>query len=467
VLIDRSHNWFFAYDDLADRILPPHGWQAVLSDASLDTVAKVRDFDVLFVGQWKSKVAFSPAEVQLLRRYVEEGGALFLVGRPDLPIAAVAEAFGLHMRLHQGKPPLRVAERLVKDHGAEATVAPRAASYSVVPTPGIESLLADMSGTPVAATRPFGKGRVLLFADGGQYWDFAAQRDAQMNVPHQPTTVALFRSLAPRFITASPAPAHATRITGELQQKVGNFKLVFSQPLAVHAGEYGKLLLRISPWIAEANGGLPPVQETMVNLLAGGGGGWAGPAAIGIGCDGNLDYNVRVIAHELTHIWSPLRGAFGEGWASFLGLRVGERLGYAEAANRERQQRWKRLDQVDPKRNALDVAGSSRSGGDLQHFRDCVTKTMWMMEQLEQRFGKDLMSRVMEVRHAVKEHGETVTEHEVLYYFMLASGADLSSWYHQLGIVYQPPPPISPAQLRERLAAHRERVKRWSQDHPR
>ena len=81
-----------------------------------------------------------------------------------------------------------------------------------------------------------------------------------------------------------------------------------------------------------------------------------------------------------------------------------------------------------------------------------------MMEQLEERFGDDFMRRFLEVRHALKERYQHVTVQEVLRYFSLAAGEDLSAWYRQLGISVQPSAAISPDQVRSLLAAYRKRV---------
>lgn len=461
VLIDRSHQWMFAYDDLGEKILPPHGFQAVLCDASLDAVAKLKDFDVVLVEQTGTKVEFSAEEVEMLSRYVTEGGGLLLVGRPDLPIAVVAEAFGLQMLAQTGTPPLLVANWLSKDFGADPVARPAAVNYIVRPSNQVQPVLVDSKGLPVAVMRAYGKGRILLFADDGNYWDFCAQRDPKGNVPHGSITAALFKCLAPQVKPTKPAPTPAIRIPGELEMKAGNLRLLHSGPLATQTQAYSKFIPRIAEMVAQANGDIPPVEQFTVHMLAGGGGGWSGGREIGIGCDGTLDFNVKVIAHELTHSWfGPMVGMFGEGWPSLVGMRVARELGFAKSAEDERRQWHEGFVKVDPTTRQLDLV---KAEPDRSLGAACEGKAMWMIEQLETRFGKDFMRRFNEARNALKP-GESLSVQDVLYLFCLASDTDLSLWYRELGISYQPPAQIAPDELRRKLDAYRERVRQYKVD---
>jgi len=107
VLVDRSHEWLFAHDDLAERMLRPAGFEIVLCDASLDSKLKLQDFDVVVVQQTASAFPFSDPEIARLKEYVKHGGRLVVVGNPACPVKKLAAAFGFSLRPRPCRLPLR------------------------------------------------------------------------------------------------------------------------------------------------------------------------------------------------------------------------------------------------------------------------------------------------------------------------------------------------------------------------
>jgi len=79
VLVDRSHEWLFAHDDLAERMLRPAGFEIVLCDASLDSKLKLQDCDVVVVQQTTNAFPFSDPEIaRLIEQLEAEHGADFM-----------------------------------------------------------------------------------------------------------------------------------------------------------------------------------------------------------------------------------------------------------------------------------------------------------------------------------------------------------------------------------------------------
>jgi hypothetical protein len=60
-------------------------------------------------------------------------------------------------------------------------------------------------------------------------------------------------------------------------------------------------------------------------------------------------------------------------------------------------------------------------------------KTMWMIERLELWYGADFMPRFLEISHALKGLDQRPAIQEVLYYFSLAAGQDLSKGVKGVG----------------------------------
>jgi len=452
VLIDRSHEWLFAYDDLSERMLRPAGFEVVMCDASLDTKAKLQDFDIVFVQQTGNAFGFSRDECRLLLEYVKGGGRLLLVASPKCPIAGLAGQFGFALRPHECRLPLRTAESLCRDFGAEPMLQTRPMHCRLEGPRNGQPLIIDQLGAVVAAKVDLGKGTLICFADDAAYWDFCAQRDKDLRVPNVPTTVALFKCLLPEKQPTGEGPP-VVRIPAERELELGGLLVRYSNPVAPQAKQLLDVLPKIAELVAKANGGKPPTDKFTVHILAASGGGWSGGREIGIQCGGSPGANIAVIAHELTHSWTgPLPGIIGEGWASTVGMRVTKQLGHAEDAHRERRSWQEKYERAEAGGNRLDI---TQADTDRRLFGPCEAKMMWMIERLEAQYGPDFMPRFLEICHALKGR-QSPTTHEVLYYFSLTAGEDLAPAYLRLGINYQSPPAVSVEELQRRLEAYRQ-----------
>jgi hypothetical protein len=455
VLVDRSHEWLFAHDDLAERMLRPAGFEVVLCDASLDSKMKLQDFDVVLVQQTANAFEFSDQEIARLKDYVERGGRLAVVGNPACPVRKLAAAFGFTLRPQPCRLPLRCEPWLCASWGAEAELRTRPMACCVEGAGSVKKLITDQDGVPVAVLKELGRGQVLGFADDGAYWDFCAQRDKNLRVPNVPTTVALFQCLVPDRPLKGPGPA-VVRIPAEQELDLGPLLVRYSDPVADRAQVLLGLLPRVSAFVAKANAGEPPTEQFTVNILASGGGGWSGGQEIGVQCGGPVAANVAVIAHELTHSWTgPLPGILGEGWASMVGMRAAGALGFTKEADDERRTWAAQITAFEKDGQKLDITLADR---DRRLFGASEAKMMRMIEQLEAEHGADFMPRFLELCHALKG-SEAPTLQEVLYYFSLVAGADLAPAHQQLGTTVQRPPPIPPEELQRKLAAYRARTR--------
>jgi hypothetical protein len=365
---------------------------------------------------------------------------------------------GFTLRPRQCQRPLRCEPWLRAECGAEATLQTRPMACCVEADGSDKRLITDQNGIHVALLKELGRGRVLCFADDGAYWDFCAQRDKDLRVPNVPTTVALFKCLVPDRPLRSPGPA-VVRVPSERELALGPLLVRYSNPVADRAQALLDQLPRVSAFVAKANGGRPPTEQFIVNILASGGGGWSGGKEIGVQCGGSVAANVAVIAHELTHSWTgPLPGILGEGWASMVGMRAARALGYPKEAADERRVWAAQLTTFEKDGHKLDITLADR---DRRLFGASEAKLMGMIEQLEAEHGADYMPRFLELCRALKGP-ESPTLQEVLYYFSLVAAADLAPAQRQLGTTVQPPPPIPPEELQRKLTAYRGRSGRKS-----
>ena len=450
ILIDRSHEWLFAHDDLGQRMLRPAGFEVVLSDASLGAKGKLGDYDIVMIEEGANAFDFPETEVQLLKSYVRDGGRLLIVGAPGRPIAKVASEFGFTLRSNPCRLPLRPEPWLRESFGADSVLRTESIRCRVEATGPADKVICDQDGIAVAMRRDWEKGKVLCFADDLAYWDFCRQRDADLRVPNAATTVALFKCLSPRNPPGGEGPP-VLGIPAERELELGPLLVRYSNPVALHAKALLEALPRVADFVARANGGPPPAGRLVVNVLASGGGGWSGGSEIGVQCGGPMAANLSVIAHELTHSWEgPLPGILSEGWASMVGMRAAAALGYLEEAAEERRSWRSGFENVERDGGILDITLAEK---DRSVFGSCEGKLMGMIERLEAKHGFGFMARFLEISHALKGRDRGPSIHEALYYFSLAAGEDLSPWYRELGIGYDRPAPISPEELRRSLEA--------------
>ncbi|HAU36096.1 MAG TPA: hypothetical protein DCX07_00065 [Phycisphaerales bacterium] len=435
VYVDRSHNWQFAHDDLADRMLAPSGFDVILSEASLTAVGNLSGFAVVVVQQqWPTTL--SNDEAKLLKGYVEQGGKLVLIAGKGQPAETLAAGFGFGLT-RGGRAPLRAREPLAR-HGAPREVPVPAVRCRLRPSPRQTVLIEDADSRPIAAAMTAGKGAVVVWADDGTYWDFCAQRDAVTNeVASAPTTVALFKWLVDG--RNADGKGRVWRVHAEKEERHGGLTFRYSNPNAEAAGKIMKLVPAVIQTVEKWNGMGPPSDEPFtLHWLSAAGGGWAGPRAAGVCVYGNDPaYPVKVMAHELTHSTTgPWPWAFNEAWASLVGMRAAEALGHRDSAAGEMKWILEQLDKADKPRNRLDMMDSKDAP--LKH--EYKHKATWMLLAMEKKYGRDFMARFLALRKRTVGDREAIDLEQTFALFARTSGdPGIWRWFQECGVSVKPP----------------------------
>jgi hypothetical protein len=221
------------------------------------------------------------------------------------------------------------------------------------------------------------------------------------------------------------------RVEAEIVERQGPLILRHSRPIAAAAQTLSAKIPAVADVVRKCNAQEIPANPCYtIHFLAGGGGGWAGPHGAGI-CVYGGSFPVRVLGHELTHsIANPLPGIFGEAWAIVVGQKAGEALGDAADARAEYDNILRRLDQVDPRRTALDLMQSEKGPPNL----DYQHKAVWLLYECERRYGQDFMARVLQLRD--KQYGvrKPVNLTQLFRLFAQASGdPKFYGWLKSLG----------------------------------
>jgi len=435
VYVDRSHEWLFAHEDLAIKMLTPIGFDVVLSDCSLEAAGDLSQHDVVVLAQGSSLSPVSSAEEKLLLSYVKNGGTLLLVANAGTSAQRLARSFGYGF-VAGGTKPLFAARPLVAQ-GCPREIPAQAVRWNLVPAKRAMVLVSDAASRPVAATSQYGKGRVVVWADDGAYWDFCAQRDPQGKVASTPVNQALFRWIAPD--RAGGEKGRLSYVEAEILEEFSGLRVRYSKPIAPDAKRLTARIPQVIEVVEKWNGQrLPAEHPYTIHFLSGGGGGWAGPEAAGI-CVYGGDFSIRVMGHEFTHsIANPLPGIFGEGWAILVGQRAGEALGAAEAAQAEEASILRRLDEVDPKRGRLDLMQSEQG----PHNLDYQHKAVWLLCECQKRYGDDFMARVLKRRDQKYGVRKPITLTQMFELFAEVSGdPNIHQWYRSIGLTMPGPKP--------------------------
>ena len=450
VLIDRSHQWLFSEGVLAREVLRPHGLDVTMSDATLNTLARPEEFETVVLIQVANiNAPYSAEDISLLKNYVQSGGCLVIACAPMTPLAEVASAFGASVKSGRCSLPLLSSDWL-RELGAAEQVqlkSQTALNCYLAPPPEARVALADNQGIPIACCFDFGAGKALCFADSGRSWDLGIK-----NPQNRGTTLALFRALHPTQTLGTSAGAAVEVHPGDLSIIAEGLTLRYSAPISTQVQGLLPLIPKIAALVKGSNRTRLHEDGLVVNMLAGGGGGYSGGKTIGIGCTSKLPFTVGVIGHELTHSYSgAFRGFFGEGWAITVGPRVARTLGFPQLANSWQTERPQLM--LDQNFRELDIGSSEterRAATDIRLSRTCHKKVKCLIEDLEQSYGEEIMPCALEMARAVCGP-RPITNQEMFYFLSKAANTDLASFYAARGITYKPTYTISDQDLAEKL----------------
>ncbi len=435
VYVDRSHNWQFAYDDLADRMLAPVGFDVILCDASLTAVGPLDRFAVVVFQQpWAT--TRSPQETKLLTEYVEQGGKLLIIAAPHSAGESLAERFGFRM-IRGDRASIFACDPLT-GFGSPHEVTAGAAHCRLRPAPDQVVLIKDAGGKAVAAARIVARGVVVVWADDGAYWDFCAQREVEtMKIASAPTTVSLLRYLVDG--RNADREGQVSRIQAENVQQQGSLRYRYSNANAHAAGQLMRQAPTVIRMVEQCNGISPPDDEPFtIHCLSSNGGGWAGAQAVGVCVYGDDPaYPIKVMAHELTHATTgPWPWAFNEAWATIVGIRTADAIGYRASASIELRQIFEQIDQTDKHHNHLDMMASTddRNNPAYKH------KAAWMIFELEKKFGRDFMVRFLALRNQTCGQRKEINLEQTFTLFAQTCGdPNVWRWFQDCGTSIKPP----------------------------
>jgi hypothetical protein len=223
----------------------------------------------------------------------------------------------------------------------------------------------------------------------------------------------------------------------ELTKQLGPLTLEFNEGTMPFAEAIANEYILVRPHLVAITGVEPsPGMIKNLLILPTGGGGFSSGQRIAIGAFwGNYPEKrypmVELISHEAGHSWvlpyaEPL---WNEPIATYLGIKVGQRLGMPEA-DATLARAIANARKLDPDLNKIDPLAEDAP-------RNLIWgKSYYVFEQLEEKYGPGAMAKYFQAkRKLLKEGGarNSYTMDECVAVWSAAVGEDLVPWFQSLG----------------------------------
>ncbi len=430
-LSDISQEFTFYMDGRFHRqYLAANGGRDVRNWGSLGK-ADLEPFNLLLLTGGNPRIPYRDDARRNVLDFARRGGTVLLMADgadPDLPAHALAEDFGLLLSDRPAAGPLRGVGEL-----EGASIEFRRGNVLELPRDGIDPpwtpLVVDRDGRPVLAARELGGpgGGALVVGSRGL---FGRRPDASDPI-NAAWVTPMLESRAARKACTGPLPR---RLPAEHRRQVGPLTVEYHDGTARFVEDIHQVYTEVRPHLVELTGCEPsPGMITSLLILPTGGGGFSSGRRIAIGAWwGNYPEQrypmIELIAHEAGHSWvlphpEPM---WNEPIATYLGIRVGRRMGMPEAeATLQRQLAKARrhdpdLDAVDPQSDGV--------------HRDLVWgKSYFVFEELERRHGPDALARYFAAKRALVDADRPgYTMDDCVAVWSRGTGTDLFPWFRSL-----------------------------------
>ncbi|HUS91344.1 MAG TPA: hypothetical protein VM695_05805 [Phycisphaerae bacterium] len=431
---DISHEFTFYFDGrFAKNYLTGRGDVDVRNWGTLHKF-DFRDVNLLVLPSGASPCGYPPEDVAAVRKFLTEGGGVLVLGDFALfrqekacHLNDLVRPFGAEFLDRPAKAPLSGAAELkgkpIKAYGGKAIRLEKDAGWQV--------LVADAGGQALAARRPVGKGKLLVAsrALSGRQPDAKDPINAEWWQP-------LLRDLAAgKPVDSARRPRHQMP---ENTDDRGGLKVQYSDYMQPFAEEIFRIYTQCRPALEEILG-VPPAEGMLTSLilLPTGGGGFSSGRAIGLGTWwGGFPQQrygmVELLGHEATHSWVLPFGEpmWNEGLATYVGIQLGRKLGYADAADKTLAGWLRGARRYDPDFTKLDLA----AGKDIPHAVR-MAKPMWIWEQLRKE-TPDILARYFRLKRELADPKtlKRYTADDCVAVLSAAAGRDLFGWFRSLGI---------------------------------
>jgi hypothetical protein len=443
VLIDLSHEFTFKFDaDLPYKYLEPAGYDYTRYLATLETKS-LDGYDIVVISQFVSGVSFSSDLLQGIKKFVEKGGGLLLIGKgwvwpsyysgypkaTNYPLNDLSIIFGATFTTSYATDLYTIEQHEITE-GVTSIDNQGSTSGTLVIDGNWTSIASDSKGNAIMAIRNYGNGRVFISAEDNIFGNPAKNVVLISNI---------FKYLSHDKQTRYPGYKPVQRIKPELSKTLNHVTIRYAYSLDERYQYIGNCFEDVYKKL-KAITTIEPVYDLELLCLATGGGGYSGGQEIGVGILTNDHYLVSVLAHELAHSWNEPgnfpSAAFEEGWAELMAIRVEGQMGFhieAESERAEYEKQFRRLDQIG---NKLDLR-INFEGLSYDDKHSYMGKTMWVFETLETKFDNNFMARLLSLHREYVQKGiysNPITMENFTDMIEIVAGADLTEYFKSIAL---------------------------------
>jgi len=380
---------------------------------------------------------YLPEDVRAVREFLEEGGGVALLGNRATfrdqnvyHLNEMATAFGAQFTDVKMKSPVTAVGEL----GAKKVEIRGRKTIALDSPQSWEILIRDANGEPVMASRPVGRGRLLVASRAL----FGRQPDASDPINAQWVRPLLIGLAAGKEVDPTRPPNDARWAEVDNVVKHESIELHFNDYMKSEAESVLDLYERVVPVMTELLG-VPPSEGMLGSLLLlpTGGGGFSSGSHIGVGVwwggFPEKEYGmVELIGHEATHSWvhpfpEPM---WNEPIATYVGALVGQCLGHGEQGRRAIEGTIRSARKHDPDMRKYDIAFGKDVPRTVQWG-----KTMWIWEELRKQ-RPDALARYFCAKRKLAVPGKlkSYTPHDCVAVISHAMGRDMFPWFRAHGL---------------------------------
>ncbi len=430
---DIAHDFSFYFDGRFAKNYLSEGDVDARNWATLHT-ADLADANLLVLQAGASPCPYLPEDIAAVRAFLEAGGGVVVLGDHDrfrdetgYRLDGLAKAFGATYTPDAAKEPLKAEPALkaesVKTSGGRTIALAEPSAWTV--------LVRDAAERVLAARRPVGKGHLLVASRA-----LAGHRpDAS-----DPINDAWWKPLLKDLAAGKPVvPGRRPKgMQPEIQSEREGLTLRHTVYLTSYADAIVDVYTRVRPEMEKLLG-VPPSEGMLASLLLlpTGGGGFSSGRTIGLGVFWGgfpeKQYGmVELLGHEATHSWVLPFGEpmWNEGIATYVGIRLGQALGYATEADATLKGWIDGARRHDPGLNTLDLADPKGIPHGI-----AMAKPMWIFEELRKE-TPDVLARYFRAKRRLVDAKTTkrYTADDSVGVLSTAVGRDLFPWFRSLGV---------------------------------
>jgi hypothetical protein len=430
---DIAHEFSFYFDGRFAKNYLSKGDADVRNWATLHK-ADLTNANLLVLQAGATPCPYLPGDVAAVKAFLEGGGGVVVIGdharfrtETTYRLNDLAKAIGVEFTAVAAKKPAKAEPALktesVRTYGGRTIELQTPSDWTV--------LVRDAAGRVMAARRAVGKGHLLVASRA-----LVGRRpDAS-----DPINDAWWKPLLKDLVTGKPVVAgrRPKGMRPEIQSEREGLILRHTVYLKSYADGIVDVYVRVRPEMEKLLG-VPPSEGMLASLLLlpTGGGGFSSGRTIGLGVFwGGFPEKkygmVELLGHEATHSWvlpfsEPM---WNEGIATYVGIRLGQRLGYAKEADATLK-RW--------------IGGARRHDPDMKKFdlaqpkslphAVAMAKPMWIFEELRKE-APDVLARYFKAKRRLVDPKKMkrYTADDSVAVLSTAVGRDLFAWFKSLGV---------------------------------